>query len=119
MNCILSRCKFIHFGLFYIQKGKNRDDLKDKYAWEQKVLDETIMTTGKVTYTAIVDFNDGHLKAAAPRNFRPEKRGKGTSVFQFDISGIFLKQGYIARARGSYRSDVSYMLAIIVSYTVV
>lgn len=79
-NCCSSPCS----------SGKKGEGLSDKYAWEQNVVDDTIMKTGHVTHAAIVSFSDGELRAVAPRNFRPNKKGVKTilDALKGDTSGI-------------------------------
>lgn len=46
----------------------------DKYVWEQRVLEDTVMKGGKVSHAAIVSFSDAELRAATPRSFTPNKK---------------------------------------------
>ncbi|KAK2170644.1 hypothetical protein LSH36_1g01006 [Paralvinella palmiformis] len=60
------------------------------YDWEQHVLDAMVMPTGKVTKSAIVSFNDGRLRAAAPVQFTPDRKGIKDIIcaLQGNTSGI-------------------------------
>ena len=39
-------------------------------------MDNTIISSDKVSHAAIVSFSDGEMRAAGPKGFKPNSRGK-------------------------------------------